>query len=393
MRKTSASAGLVRFARIAGGLLLGMTVVGCTQPDLPPGTMPELGGSSGGTDGSGGDGGATSGGSESDHGNGMSAGTDDSGDDGVSEGETGDGPAFSCLPQDLPLVHPLSGSHGDVWVIAGYPDTNETEGVAEDYAGGHLSFDQFSNTAYTVANFRVADEGVPVHAAADGVVALVEDGFADRNVGDFGSCPAPPSNANRVFVRHDNGFATVYSQLKRDSVPVEVGETVVAGQVIGAVGSSGCSTRPGLLFKVADCDVELDAGSIDAAAGVDPFRERMWTAEPQYAPSTRLQDGAWRVGAFIDAEDVVDPGDNTTSVPSGAELGWALYWAHTRAGQSVRLVWRRPDLTPVFELTRELEQAPRWMNWGTATLSTVGVWHVDILLDDALIAAFTVEVT
>jgi murein DD-endopeptidase MepM/ murein hydrolase activator NlpD len=53
---------------------------------------------------------------------------------------------------------------------------------------------------------------------------------------------------NYVTVSHSGGMATVYAHLS--SVSVGVGQSVSAGQSVGAVGNSGNSTGPHLHFEV-----------------------------------------------------------------------------------------------------------------------------------------------
>ncbi|MFN8601886.1 MAG: peptidoglycan DD-metalloendopeptidase family protein [Candidatus Binatia bacterium] len=78
-----------------------------------------------------------------------------------------------------------------------------------------------------------APAGTPVRAAADGTVD-----FSGRR-GDAG---------NLVEIEHADGTRTRYAHL--DSMKVQAGETVRAGQVLGAVGSTGRSTGPHLHFAV-----------------------------------------------------------------------------------------------------------------------------------------------
>jgi murein DD-endopeptidase MepM/ murein hydrolase activator NlpD len=75
--------------------------------------------------------------------------------------------------------------------------------------------------------------GTPVGAAHSGVVTFVgwDDGYGMH-----------------VEVRQPDGFVTTYSHLS--AFAVAVGQPVVAGQWLGAVGSTGYSTGPHLHFEV-----------------------------------------------------------------------------------------------------------------------------------------------
>lgn len=76
--------------------------------------------------------------------------------------------------------------------------------------------------------------GSPVYAAARGTVTFSQDGFGDgceKNTADnFG---------NAVWIKHDNGFTTMYAHMQKGSVVAKLGQTVEAGQLIGRVANSG----------------------------------------------------------------------------------------------------------------------------------------------------------
>lgn len=78
-----------------------------------------------------------------------------------------------------------------------------------------------------------AEQGTVILAAADGTVAEV--GFS-------------ASDGNYLVLDHGSGLETFYAHC-RDFV-VEEGDTVKAGEMIGAVGSTGMSTGPHLHFEV-----------------------------------------------------------------------------------------------------------------------------------------------
>ncbi len=73
----------------------------------------------------------------------------------------------------------------------------------------------------------------PIHAAADGRVAIV-----DSN----------PTYGNFIIIIHSNGFQTLYGHLKKTYV--KKGARVVQGQKIAAMGSTGASTGTHLHFSI-----------------------------------------------------------------------------------------------------------------------------------------------
>lgn len=113
----------------------------------------------------------------------------------------------------VPTGWPVKG-----WITSGF-------GSRIDPFSGSLSFHQ----GVDIAN----DEGTPVKATADGVVAYTA--FEK----DYG---------NIITINHGNGYSTRYGHLQRSvSSP---GDNIKSGQVIGFLGSSGRSTAPHLHYEV-----------------------------------------------------------------------------------------------------------------------------------------------
>jgi peptidoglycan hydrolase-like protein with peptidoglycan-binding domain len=84
--------------------------------------------------------------------------------------------------------------------------------------------------------------GTPIHAGGVGVVS-----FAGFNTGGYG---------NLVVITHRLGFESWYAHQSR--IAVSVGQSVVGGQTIGYVGSTGHSTGPHLHFEVRHFGTPVD---------------------------------------------------------------------------------------------------------------------------------------
>jgi lipoprotein NlpD len=87
----------------------------------------------------------------------------------------------------------------------------------------------------------LADEGTPVYAAADGVVA-----YADELRG-YGRV---------IIIRHTDDYATVYAHNQKNLV--HEGQSVKRGQVIAQLGDSGRTTAPNLHFEVRRENIACD---------------------------------------------------------------------------------------------------------------------------------------
>jgi|GEM_PF-1768973 len=105
-----------------------------------------------------------------------------------------------------------------------------------DGIDARYSFDFAHNPPY---------EGTPITAARAGIVKRAYDqsttGGANSNFANL---------ANFVVIDHLDGEESVYLHLQPYSVPVQVGECVEQGQVIGKLGNTGWSTNPHLHFHV-----------------------------------------------------------------------------------------------------------------------------------------------
>ncbi len=83
--------------------------------------------------------------------------------------------------------------------------------------------------------------GTPVRASADGVVIRAG---ADGGYGKV------------VRLRHANGYETLYGHLSR--IDVRVGQRLIQGSVLGAVGMTGLATGPHLDYRMTKAGVFLN---------------------------------------------------------------------------------------------------------------------------------------
>lgn len=171
------------------------------------------------------------------------------GPSGIADGGSGKGTAAG--PASLRLVFPL---RGRVMVVAGWGDPE-----AATHNGDLLHSYDFVQVDATGSAFRPGIDsatarrnedwlafGQAVRAAAGGTVTVADDGQPDRPPG------LPGYHGNGVTIRTAGGLDVVYGHLKNGSIRVRPGQTVAAGQVIGALGSSGYSFAPHLHFMVLD---------------------------------------------------------------------------------------------------------------------------------------------
>lgn len=117
-----------------------------------------------------------------------------------------------------------------------------------DYHCGNRTYPRNNGTDFYLWPFawhKMNTELVNVVAAADGVIVAKNDGQPDLNCVNSGSLP------NYLTLLHSNGTTSLYFHLKKRSLTIKnIGDSVVAGEFLGVVGSSGNSSNPHLNFQV-----------------------------------------------------------------------------------------------------------------------------------------------
>ena len=116
-----------------------------------------------------------------------------------------------------------------------------------------------TNTA--VENYYCYDE--PVVAPADGVVVDSFDATLEASRGGGFSHPLKRSApGGHVVIKHAESEYSFLAHLRPGSVPVEPGQRVERGQVVGRCGHSGISSEPHLHFQIQDSPDFLTAASL-----------------------------------------------------------------------------------------------------------------------------------
>jgi murein DD-endopeptidase MepM/ murein hydrolase activator NlpD len=175
----------------------------------------------------------------------------------------GAGPAAAQGGPPITFELPLKCVLGEDCWVANYVDTDPGTGAA-DFNCGPRSYDGHTGTDFMIRDLAVMAAGVPVLAAADGVVAGYRDGMddVDYNRADPGSLDKRECG-NSIGIQHGNGWLTRYCHMRKGSVTVRDGDRVRAGDVIGLVGLSGKTEFPHVHFTV-----RRGRDAIDPFAGV-----------------------------------------------------------------------------------------------------------------------------
>jgi len=146
--------------------------------------------------------------------------------------------------QNPRFVNPIEGVYGADFIIVNYVDWSY-QGIL-DYACRSKTYNGHQGTDYVLKSFPQMDSGVSVLAVDTGlVIAILDTEFDRETVSDTSK-----GLGNFVALKHSGDLFTYYAHLKQNSVLVNVGDTVLPGEKIAEVASSGNSTDPHLHFEL-----------------------------------------------------------------------------------------------------------------------------------------------
>lgn len=217
----------------------------------------------------------------------------------------GHGVAAPLLSLDLPVRCDM----GQACFVQNYVDHDPGPGY-RDFACGYLTYNDHAGTDFRVIDEVAMKKGVPVLAAAPGVVIGVRDGEPDEAVSVRGRTNLKGKDAgNGVVIDHGDGWQTQYSHLRRESVVVQKGQNVARGDVLGMIGESGNADFPHVDFavryqgKVVDPYQPKPGASCDAVMTSDALWSGSSRVALAYIPTAVLQKGfADRIPSRLEAQ-------------------------------------------------------------------------------------------
>ena len=106
-------------------------------------------------------------------------------------------------------------------------------------------------------------KGYPVYATENGTVHMISTGYENSSIiNDHPDRKEKGLYGNRIQIKGDSGNYTLYAHLT--SIYVREGESVIAGEIIGSIGTTGNSDGPHLHIGMATTDADYyGTGSIN----------------------------------------------------------------------------------------------------------------------------------
>lgn len=280
------------------------------------------------------------------------------------------------------------------------------DGQFRDYnCGRDLGYDGHTGTDITLFNFRLMDIGMPIVAAAPGEVVATRWHIFDRNYNQ----PYATNEPNLVRIRHLDGTEALYVHMRKNSIAVNLGERIQAGEFLGYVASSGTTPMPHLHFEL------WEPGGIwpnnvtyrDPWEGNCHMEPSLWAQQEAYVPHNDL----WIMDMGVTTVDALG-GDLTqlTSVPFkdrpsqpyhfGQEEPFLIIWTMVQSppGRSYTVELYDPSGNLEGAETRTINSYIRYgwdpfvWNFAGVPSSDFGEWEVLIKQNDQVIRRHTFEV-
>lgn len=191
------------------------------------------------------------------------------------------------------LELPIDCEFGKTCFIQKYPDASQGKSY-RDYRCGTLTNDGHKGTDFRLMNYDSLNEGVDVLASASGTVIDVRNYMPDVNAALIDIKTVwNRGYGNMVLIDHGKGLKTLYAHLKRDSIPVKIGDSVQAKDILGQVGMSGLTDYPHLHFELLLNNKRIDPftnRNIETKCGV-AAQQNLWKETVPYKASYLVRLG------------------------------------------------------------------------------------------------------
>ncbi|SNS18680.1 M23 family metallopeptidase [Tropicimonas sediminicola] len=271
--------------------------------------------------------------------------------------------ALACAATALPasaeppaLGLPIDCTFGETCYIQQYVDRDPGPGQRDVGCNG-LANDGHKGTDFGIPTLADMAAGVPVIAAAPGVVRGVRDGMPDIDTTD----PAAPNVSGRecgngVAIDHGDGWETQYCHLRNGSLAVKQGQQVARGEVLGLVGMSGEATFPHVHFSVREGNAVIDPFNPDMTRDCGAAGDGLWLAAPPY------RDGGLLAAGILDrvpSYEEVKAGLPLQALPEGAPAALVV-WGYAYAGLEGDVVEIALDAPGDAPPRSHSEALPRW---------------------------------
>ena len=294
---------------------------------------------------------------------------------------------FASMNMYPEFIWPFDTELDNGHLIVNYVD-DQSGATIKDYEGLEWAYNGHNGTDISLYHFRDMDRFVKTIAAASGVVEEIVFNNNDRNIACSG-------NNNYILIRHDDGSYAYYFHVMKKSITVKRGEYVNQGDVIGYVGSAGCSTEAHLHFEPGRF-VNGTWDNRDPWQGAFNHSASLWQDQYNYVGYTDFK--VLTMGVYTNSnvgninaptEQELKEGIYQPNTISGyePEIGMWVLAQGTYTGKQVKFEFRKPNgtlFTSTYFYVYDNVQNGRYyyapdFNPG---ISETGNWYARVLFDN-----------
>ena len=282
---------------------------------------------------------------------------------------------------------PQAGNVYDDLFSANFVDLDSTTGIL-DWDCTDWTYDGHQGNDVTIHSFTEQAIGVPVFAALDGTVVDVHDGEFDQETAFDTN-----AKANYVILYHGGTQYTWYYHFRKNSITVAVNQQVKAGTPLGMTGSSGYSTYPHLHFQTM-----LNNQVYEPYAGTCRPGPSGWVNQIPIRRDLYLEDFVLSDKDPANYQPLPFDMPRTGTFVKGAPPITLRFMIHNiPASTNIRFRFSRPDGTVALDtgdtpLNNAASRFSYYYFRYIANLSTVGTWHVEMLVNGTSLITAPLEV-
>ncbi len=240
------------------------------------------------------------------------------------------------------FIWPLKTANGlndcSYYYIGNYLDQDATSPGIKDWNCGSVTYDGHQGTdicTYPYPFDKMDNNQVEIIAAASGTIINRVDGNFDKN------CDWSNGNANYITIQHADGSVAMYWHMKMNSLTTkQIGQTVVAGEYLGIVGSSGASSAPHLHFEVLS-GITINTLNDAYSGPCNTLNANSWWAvQKPYTEPAIIQASVHPVLAILPVCPATETPNEDSCFTGGASAKFYIFMRNETIGlvQSMRIV-------------------------------------------------------
>ncbi|NVO19479.1 MAG: peptidoglycan DD-metalloendopeptidase family protein [Bacteroidetes bacterium] len=294
------------------------------------------------------------------------------------------------------FIWPLKTANGlndcSYYYIGNYLDQDSTSPGIKDWNCGLVTYDGHQGTdicTYPYPFYKMDNNQVEIIAAASGTIINRVDGNYDKN------CDWSNGNANYITIQHADGSVAMYWHMKMNSLTTrQIGQTVVAGEYLGIVGSSGASSAPHLHFEVLS-GITINTLNDAYSGPCNTLNANSWWAvQKPYTEPAIIEASVHPMLAVLPPCPATETPNEDSCFAAGSSAKFYTFYRNETAGMVDSMRIANPDGTTFTSWTHTSNVSHLCSYWiSTKTLPTVaGTYNFEAKYNGMMCSkSFTIE--